>query len=460
MLTDLRLPSSFRDPSGFVFTREGEIFRQVNQVYREHYDFLMGSGLYEALVDSGLLIRHDEVESGPAGQFDAYKILRPEPIPFISYPYEWTFSQLKHAALATLEVQKKALEFGMTLKDASAYNVQFLRGRPVLIDILSPEVYQEGEPWVAYKQFCQHFLAPLALMSYKHVGLVQLFRIYIDGIPLDLAHSLLPNRTFLKPSLQMHIHLHSKLQKKIGHRAETTRRRQGSFNLLAFKGLIDSLESAVKKLRWLPLGTEWADYDKEDSYDEAASNHKMEVVAAFLREVRPRTVWDLGGNTGRFSRVASDMGIHTVSFDKDPAAVEKNYLTSVTQKETNLLPLLLDLTSPSPMIGWANRERMDLFQRGPADMLFALALIHHLVISENVPTSMVADFFSRLCTWAIVEFVPKSDKKVVHLLATRKDIFPTYTQDNFELDFSTYFEIKSRQRVNSSERTLYLMKKK
>jgi hypothetical protein len=420
----------------------------------------MNSGLYQELTDAGLLVRHDEVGIDPVGPSNAYKVLHPEPIPFISYPYEWTFSQLKDAALTTLQAQIKALNFGMTLKDASAYNVQFLRGQAVLIDTLSFEKYQEGEPWVSYRQFCQHFLAPLALMSYQHVGLGQLSRIYIDGIPLDLAHALLPTRTHLQPALQMHIHLHARLQKKSEDRPDMRHSRRGTFSLTAFKGLIDSLESAIKKLKWHPKGTEWADYKSEDSYSEVALNHKQEVVAEFLRQVQPKRVWDLGANTGSFSRIASDMGIFTVSFDKDSSAVEKNYIDSKAQGETNLLPLLLDMTNPSPMIGWANAERMDLRRRGPADMVLALALIHHLAISDNLPLGMIADFFSQLCEWAVVEFVPKSDARVMHLLATRKDIFPSYTLEHFELEFSAFFDIKSKRHINGSERTLYLMKKR
>lgn len=305
----------------------------MNRAYRKHYDLLMDSGLYESLVDSGLLVQHDEVETNPQGSPDAYKILRPVQIPFISYPYEWAFSQLKHAAMATLEIQKRSLKYGMTLKDASAYNIQFLGGRPVLIDVLSFEKYCEGQPWVAYRQFCQHFLAPLALMSYKHIDLGQLSRIHIDGIPLDLAHSLLPTRTRLIPSLQMHIHLHARFQNKSADRPEAKQSARKSFSLMALNGLIDSLESAIKRLKWHPGGTEWADYENEDSYEDTALRHKMEIVAEFLREVEPSSVLDLGSNNGRFSRLASEMGVCTVSADKDPSAVEQNYLRIVTRKE-------------------------------------------------------------------------------------------------------------------------------
>jgi hypothetical protein len=189
------LVSSFRDPSGFLFIREGILYRQVNQVYREDYSRLMDSGLYEKLVKNGLLITHAETDIQPADGVLSYKVICPERVPFISYPYEWSFGQLQDAALATLSIQRRALKLGMSLKDASAYNIQFPKGKAMLIDTLSFEQYQEGEPWVAYRQFCQHFLAPLALMAYKDVRLNQLLRIYIDGIPLDLASKLLPRST-------------------------------------------------------------------------------------------------------------------------------------------------------------------------------------------------------------------------------------------------------------------------
>lgn len=452
-----RLPSSFRDPSGFIFSDEGEIFRQVNHPYSEHYDLLMGSGLYQDLAGCGLLVEHEEVATP---SIDAYRILRPEPIPFISYPYEWSFSQLKHAALATLDVQKRALAYGMTLKDASAYNIQFLRGRPVLMDLLSFEKYREGEPWIAYRQFCQHFLAPLALMSYKNVGLGQLSKIHIDGVPLDLARSLLPTRTRFKPGLLVHVHMHAAMQGKFSDKTDAKSHRKRSFGVRALQGLIDSLESSISKLSWRPGGTEWADYEENESYSREALNHKTRIVAAYLQEVKPNSVWDMGGNTGHFSRLASDIAIPTISFDKDPGAVEKNYLSTVARKETNLLPLVLDLTNPSPLIGWANLERMDLVSRGPTDMLLALALIHHLAISDNLPLGMIADFFSRLCQWALVEFVPKSDRQVARLLATREDIFPNYTQDAFQREFSKHFEVKSAQPMAGSERSIYLLKKR
>ena len=433
------------------------IYRQVNLSCQEDYDLLLGSGLYEDLVNSGLLVCHSESPESTLISPGGYKIIKPEPIPFISYPYEWCFSQLQDAALTTIRILKRALEFGMSLKDASAYNIQFLRGKPILIDTLSFEKYREGAPWAAYRQFCQHFLAPLALASYRDTGMGRLSQLHIDGIPLELASSLLPIRTRLKPSLQVHIHLHAKFQRNSAKQPADRASSNRQFSRKAFSGLIDSLESAVKGLRSSPLKTEWIDYYDGDSYSQTAFNHKIELVTGFLNEIRPTSVWDMGSNTGAFGRLAGNLGIQTIAFDQDQASVEQSYKTSVDRNETNVLPLVLDLLNPSPKIGWANSERMDLIDRGNPDMLMALALIHHLAIAQNLPLGMIADFFRTMCQWAVVEFIPKHDKGVARLLANREDIFYSYTQENFEKEFDRFFEIKAVHRIKSSERTLYLM---
>lgn len=456
-IDNLSVSGSFRDPSGFLFLHNGEIFRRVNSVYKEHYDYAMRSGLYKKLIDAGLLIPHKEVDIDCEQSKDAYKILKPERVEFICYPYEWCFSQLKDAALTTLEIQKVALEFGMSLKDCSAYNIQFKEGKPVLIDTLSFEKYREGYPWVAYRQFCQHFLAPLVLMAQVDIRLNQLLRIYIDGIPLDLTSSLLPFTSWLRFTLLSHIHLHAKSQKHYAKKSVNisnyTMRR---FSLL---GLVDNLGSAIKQLKWRPRGTEWSDYYEDTNYSVNALEHKKRVVVELLEEISPKSVWDLGANVGMFSRLASERGINTISFDIDPAAVEKNYLECVAKGEKNILPLLLDLTNPSPGIGWQNRERMSLTDRSPTDTVLALALIHHLAISNNVPLNQIAEFFSTICNSLIVEFVPKSDTQVQRLLSKREDIFEDYNQSVFERQFSRYFKIRRSIGIRDSERTLYLMEK-
>ncbi len=451
-----KLGASFRDPSGFLFTRDGVLYRQVNQIYRENYTRLMESGLYEGLVDAGLLVPHTEVEVDPAEPETAYRVIRPEPVPFISYPYEWSFSQYRDAALATLEIQKRAVAAGLSLKDASAYNIQFYQGRPCLIDTLSFEIYQEGQPWIAYRQFCQHFLAPLSLMAHKDVRLSQLMRVYIDGVPLDLASTLLPSRTRLSFPLLVHIHTHASSQQKHAGRAVAVK---GQMSRVAFLGLIDNLESAVRGLRWSPGGTEWGDYYDDTNYSQAGMEHKEQLVAAFIEQAGPNLVWDLGANTGRFSRQASERGIPTIAFDIDPSAVELGYREVVRRGEKNLLPLLLDLTNPSPDLGWHNRERSSLLARGPADLVMGLALIHHLAISNNVPLERLTDFFADAGRWLIIEFVPKEDSQVQRLLATRADIFPDYHVQSFEQVFARRFKLHRCEQIQDSQRRLYLMER-
>lgn len=451
------LASSFRDPSGFLFRRDGVLYRQVNKRYAEDFALLVSSGLYDRLVKSGLLVSHQEVHIKPEQPDQADRVLEPQVVPFISYPYEWSFSEYKDAALATLKIQKRALKSGMSLKDASAYNIQFVDGRPLLIDTLSFETYHEGAPWVAYRQFCQHFLAPLALMAYRDVRLGQWMRVYIDGIPLDLASSLLPARTRLNFGLLTHIHLHAQAQRSFADKAVGQPGKVTGMSRQAMVGLIESLEAAIKRLEWKPAGTEWGNYYDITNYSDAAFEQKKEIISAWVEKLQPACVWDLGANNGFFSRLASEKGITTVAFDIDPAAVEINYRQIKAGKEKNLLPLVLDLTNPSPDLGWNLGERDSLLGRGPAGMVMSLALIHHLAISNNVPLERVAGFMAGLGKWLVIEFVPKADSQVKKLLQSREDIFPDYTRDGFEKAFGRYYTIRETVSIAESERLLYLM---
>jgi hypothetical protein len=458
------LPASFRDPSGALFHQDNVLYRQVNPAYREDYEQLISSGLYQILVDKKLLIPHCEVALSLAYSDSAYKVLRPECVDYISYPYEWCFSQLKDAALATLRIQALAIEHNMTLKDASAYNIQFHQGQPVLIDTLSFVRYEEGQPWIAYRQFCQHFLAPLALMAYTDVRLNQLLRTNIDGIPLDLASRLLPTRSKLRFSILVHIHLHASSQNRYASAASEEQKKRvtsAKVSRMGLLGIVDNLKSAIEGLTWKPTKTEWGDYYEDTNYNADAMKHKKLLVEGYLSSISPAPsrIQDLGANTGTFSRIGAKF-CKVISQDIDTVAVERNYLTACKNKEARLLPLLLDLTNPSPALGWAHDERMSLLQRGPSDVVMALALIHHLAISNNLPLSRIAAFFNKCCKNLIVEFIPKNDSQVVRLLASREDIFPDYTQAGFDEAFAPYFETLRSEAIKDSERFLYLMKAK
>ncbi len=450
--------SSFRDPSGFLFYDGERLLRQVNESYREDFDHLVGSGLLNHLFEKGMLVVHKEVSDHPGVSESAYKVIEPEKVKFISYPYEWCFTQMKDAALLTLQLQKKALKFGMTLKDATAYNIQFSKGRPVLIDTLSFERYTEGQPWQAYRQFCQHFLAPLALMSFTDIRLIQLMKVYMDGIPLDLAARLLPFKTRLNVSLLIHLHLHAKAQKKYENQGQASGNvRIPKNSLLA---MIEGLISTVQKLRINTKNTEWGDYYSFTNYSPESFGDKKRIVSEYLSEIRPKVLWDLGANTGEFTKLASDLGTDCIAFDIDPLAVESLYLNVRKQKTDNLLPLILDLTNPSPAIGWNNTERMAIKSRPLPDTVLALALIHHLAISNNLPFTNIAAFLKDLGKNLIIEFVPKSDSQVKKLFSSRKDVFPGYDVDNFARKFEEFYTIISMNKVPGSERIIFRMERR
>ncbi|HWB40306.1 MAG TPA: hypothetical protein VG500_03555 [Gemmatimonadales bacterium] len=455
------LGASYRDPSGFVYSRDGTLYRQVNRVFQDRFQAFLDSGLYAELEEGRLLVPHRDASLGLAASADAVAVLEPEQVEFVSYPYEWAFGQLKDAALLTLELQERALARGFTLRDASAYNVQFVRGRPLFIDTLSFEPRDEGAPWAGYRQFCEHFLVPLALMSRVDVRTATLLRAHLEGIPLDLGSRLLPRRTWLRAGLLFHVHLHAMAQRRYADRGTGEAAAGGAsrrgVSPTAAAGLVRSLRAAVESLEWTPSGTEWADYTDDNNYSAEAARSKRQAVVDFLRGLDARTAWDLGANTGEYSRAAREVVPQVIAFDLDPAAVERNYRRVKAEDEAGILPLLLDLTNPSPALGWAHRERLSLEERGPADVLLALAVVHHLAIGHNLPLERVAGFFARLGRSLVVEFVPKSDSQVRRLLRDRPDIFPDYTREGFEAAFRGWFRIERALPVADSERTLYLM---
>lgn len=449
--------SSFRDPDGFVFEHNGEIFRAVNFSYQKAYDHLLSSGLYKKLIDRGLIVPFEEIDSSALGIEGYYKILRPEQVLFISYPFEWSFTMLKDAALLTLEIQRIALNYGMSLKDASAFNVQFKNGHPIFIDTLSFEMYPVNRPWIAYRQFCQHFLAPLALMANVDPGLNRLFIIYIDGIPLELAKKMLPFRSRLSLSLFLHIFLHSKAQKKYNSSSVQISQYYRKFSLSSMRYLLSGLRSAIENQRWNPIGTEWADYTSEGVHKKEYIEFKTKTISSLLDRIKPQTVWDLGANTGNYSRIASDKGCHVISFDMDPSCVEKNYSIVRKNKYSNVLPLLMDLLNPSPSLGWRGAERLSIYSRNKPDLILALGIFHHLTMSANIPIESIASHFASLAKYLIIEFVPKDDEKVQLLLLSREDIFKDYTQDKFETIFSKHYRIEQTIQSSCNQRVFYLM---
>jgi hypothetical protein len=455
-------PASFRDPAGFIFYREDKVYRAVNFSYKDDYTSLIQSGLYQALVDKGWLIPHEEVSEDSLGGNPfpgqpVFKFLHVATIPFISYPYEWCFSQLKEAALLTLNIQLLALEHGMTLKDSSSFNVQFYQGKPVFIDSLSFTAYEEGKPWVAYRQFCTHFLAPLALISKISPHLRGMLQLYPEGIPLMLASKLLKKKTKWSPFFQMHVHYHAKLENKYSGDTKASAKIKYNLSKTRLAAIIKHLQSGVSALQMDVSKTEWSDYYQEFSYSDEAFAYKKELIKKWASELPAGITWDLGSNTGVFSKLVQPYARQVVAFDIDYLAVEKFYLSLKNDEVKNILPLVQDLGNPTPAIGWSNRERKSLTQRGPADLVLALALVHHVCIGNNVPFLKFAEYLSGLTKYLIIEFVPKHDPQAQRLLVTREDVFQDYQQPVFEAAFGSCFRIDKRQELTGTERTLYLM---
>jgi len=452
-------PSSFKDPAAKVFYKSNEVYRKIGKKYIETYKKFMNSGLYEKLSALNLIVKHKEVPDdfilpdGKKADEDEI-IINPEKV-FISYPYEWCFSELKDAALATLKIQKTALEYGMTLKDATPFNIQFLNNSPVLIDTTSFEEFRE-KPWAAYRQFCESFLCPLALIAYTDLRLKSLFLGNINGFPLDLTSKLLPYKTKLNLGLLAHIHIHSKMQSKYSNNKVKTA--DVKVSKQALLNITENLYDTVSGINLSKYKTEWQEYYSNTNYTEAGFEAKKDIINSFREKLSPDTVLDFGANTGVFSRIFSDAKADVKAFDIDPLAVEKNYLEAKEKDEKNILPLIFDIVNPTPALGFNNEERKTLQDRlKGADLTLALALIHHLRITYNVPFEYQAKFFKDFSKYLIIEFVAKDDSKVQTMLLNREDIFDDYTKENFEAAFSKFYKILDTKPIQGTKRILYLM---
>ncbi len=368
------------------------------------------------------------------------------------YSYEWSFSQLRDAALLTLSVQTIALRHGMTLKDASAFNVGWHAGKPIFIDTLSFMTLKQDAPWQAYGQFCMHFLAPLCLMAYKDLRLQKLLQSNLDGIPLDLASTLLPRTTWFSLGVLLHVHLHGHARKKY---SSSRRKVEARLSFKAQCRLIEGLRVFISELRMPDASTEWGDYYSATNYTSGQLQQKKDVIAGWLRAAGPSCVCDLGANDGTFSRLAAEFAEKVIAIDIDPVAVEKNYLQCKRDRVDTIVPIVQDLTQPSPRLGWQLEERSSLFERFKPDMGLALALVHHLAIGNNTPWAKIFSMLASIAPDWIVEFPDKSDFQVQRLLMNREDIFSGYTQPEFERALADLFTIRAVHPIENTTRALY-----
>lgn len=450
-------PASFKDPAGYIFESRGKIHRQVNKIYGERYRMLMQSGLYKKLADDQKLITHAEITDNLTGDPQFHVNLLPEQLGFISYPYEWSFHQLKDAALLTLSIAKASLEFGMILKDATPYNIQFHNGKPVFIDTLSFDHYNETEPWVAYRQFCETFLFPLYLEHYLKIDCIPWLSNYIHGIPVHVVAKLLP----WKAHWNLGVRLHVLLQNNIGSKKAVAGTKTAPFSKQKMLNLLNHLESIISGLKdGYPQVSTWSNYYDETILGKEYLSEKEKIVTIFCSQISYNTVLDLGANDGYFSQLLAKQHKSVVAVDSDSRCIDRLYLQTKSSGQSSVTALISDLSNPSAAIGFQNKERSSFTQRAKADLLLALALVHHLCIARNIPVSGLAAYFADMAPHLIIEFVPKEDEKVKQLLASRADIFEDYHQAHFEECFSRFYHIQAKETIPGTTRVLYRMKRK
>ncbi len=454
-----RIEGSFRDPAGQIFQKDGHIYRTVNAPAAEDFAFVQNTDFYSKAIVEKRLIAADPVPLHVLNgqRSEASCVIEHPRLPFVSYPYEWTFGMLKTAAQFHLDFQIDALADGITLVDASAYNVQFIGASPIFIDTLSLRRYEPGALWTGYKQFCDQFLNPLLLHSYVGLHHNAWYRGSQEGITAGEIRKLLPARRKLSRRVLTHVTLQDSLQKTTrkgsGPNLETLR--AAGLPLPVFRKTLANLRDWIAGLEPKNAGpTEWSDYAKANSYAPQEEALKQEFVADFVRREKPRQVWDLGCNSGEYAAVCLEAGAdYVVGFDSDHGALDLAF-SRAREEQLRFLPLFLDIANPPPSQGWAQRERYGLQERAGADGVIALALIHHMSIGRNVPLAEAVAWLVGLAPRGVIEFVPRNDPMVQELLRFREDIFPKYTEENFLQELQALASIERRQTSSSTGRLL------
>jgi SAM-dependent methyltransferase len=457
---------SFRDRDGRIYRHADRIIRGVSEAALEEFRKLEATAFYRKFLEKGKLVSSEvlppdrvplprEVKDQWAGFIEHQRI------PVISYPYEWTFGMLRDAALLQLDLVEAAILEGMSLKDATPYNIQFLDGSPVFIDIPSFETPPDGAPWVGYRQFCEMFLFPLMLQSYKGIHFQPLMRASIDGIGVQTAARLFGFRDRFRSGVTTHVWLQAKLDSRYGGTRQNVRSdlKSAGFNKELILANVRKLRKLVTKLSWKGEGSEWGGYEEFHNYSESDHERKEVFIADCVADSGADLVWDIGCNTGQFSKIAAQHATHVLAMDLDHFAVERLY-REVTNKElTGILPLVQNIADPSPSWGWRNRERLDLQARTRPDLLLCLALVHHVVISANIPMEEFISWLSEQSDQLVFEYVSRSDDKVRTLLRNKEDKYSDYSRERLESALGGHYEVIRQQSLESGNRHLYWCRK-
>jgi len=459
---------SYKDTAARVVLQEGVYYRYIFNEYKQEYDALMQSGLYEALRSKGYLISHSEIDY-EGGDTNVYKLLVPEQILFQSYPFCWSYSQWRKAIIAYLEINKVALSYGMILKDATPFNFFFKEGRAILLDTSSFEFFKEGAPWIAYKQFCSEFLSPIALMHYNGQIWSGMVKANLKGLPLNFASKQLPLNSWFNLTCLLHIHMHAKYANTEASVQEENARKskaQEGFTKEKLLSLLDMILSTVKNWKQAyNIDKHWQGYYKNDIDSPIYLNQKEEIIRKWLNEVKPKTVIDLGANTGRFSLLAAKEVEQIIALESDYNCVDSIETAIYKAALKNMTVLQMDLAETTPSFGLLEKEYRSIFERlsnihlSPS-LLMALAIVHHLHISNFLSFVQIAELLAKFNSkYLIVEFVPIQDSKVQLLIKNKQKDFSSYTQENFTTTLSEYFKLLEIKKIEGSDRELLLLEK-
>ena len=455
-------PSSFRDRNGSVFYGQGTVYRGLSPKAFSNWECLSSKSFYQKFLEKRNLVATEFVDPNtenldPALIDNWAAFLKHQPIPFISYPYEWSFGMLKDAALLQLDLLLDSLDEDMILKDSSPYNIQWVGSNPNFIDIPSFEKLNPVEPWVGYRQFCQMFLYPLFFQAYKNVPYHPWLRGCIDGITPEQCNNLMSLRDIFRPGVFLHAYMHAKAQVKYNQSKKDIKKglSQVGFNKKLIQSNVRGLKKLVQKLSWEISKSEWSNYTTSHSYSDSSYELKKDFVRGVASSRAWGLTWDLGCNTGEFTRILAEHAKYVISMDADHLAVEHFYQALKKEEATSILPLVVNVGDSSPNLGWRGLERKSLVGRGKPELTLCLALIHHLVISANIPVKSLIDWLSSLGTSLVIEFITKQDSMVEVLLRNKEDNYTDYEIEYFEQCLSNSFNITRRQIMPSGTRVLY-----
>ena len=459
---------SYKDTAARVVLKEGIYYRYIFNEYKKEYDYLMQSGLYEALKSKDYLISHSEINY-EGGDSTIYKQLLPEQIHFQSYPFCWSYTQWRKTIIAYLEINKIALKYGMLLKDATPFNFYFKEGRAILLDTSSFIFFKEGASWLAYKQFCSEFLSPVALMHYNGQIWSGMVKANLKGLPLNFVSKQLPLRSWFNLTCLLHIHMHAKYANTEGSIEEeniSKSKVKEGFTKEKLLSLIDMILGTVKKWKQAyNINKHWHSYYESDIESPIYLNQKEEIITNWLDTLKPKTVIDLGANTGRFSFLAAKQVEHVIAIESDYNCVDaiENAIDNGDLK--NIVVGQMDLSETTPNFGILEKEYSSIFKRVSnihlsLSLVMALAIVHHLHITNFLSFGQISELLIKFNSkYLIIEFVPIQDSKVQLLIKNKQRDFSSYTQENFTAALLEYFKLIEVKKMEGTDRELLLLEK-